>query len=215
VRTGDEIGIRQVRRIPVTVPEAQRDAEGRIVGRQNQVAARNEWSIEKPEYFSDLSRLDPDLDRRLVEREQRKRAHDQGAEEPAMPPSLLDPQPRNTPDLADLRARRAQAFRQALRQGEAAKEELIRDYPELAPALAWVRVSEIVAERIKTNEQREEFVRLVEEGIAGRIERGEKIKTLEVRDVVRHAAHTLGGGGLTPPVQTEAEAIERSGRERD
>jgi hypothetical protein len=210
-RTGDEIGIRQVRSLPVTVPVPQRDAEGRVVGRRQQAAVRNEWAIEKRDYFSDLSRLDPDLDRRLAEREQRKRAGDQSDRELAVPPLVLDPQPGNNSDLAELRARRAQAFRRALRQGQATKDELVRDYPELAPALAWVRVTEIVAERIMTNEQREEFVRLVEEGIASRIERGEKIKTLEVRDVVRHATQTLGGEGSTPSARIDAQAMELSG----
>jgi hypothetical protein len=64
---GDEIGLRAVRRDPVTVRETERDSEGRVIGQKPLEAHRNRWIVERQEFFAERAAAartlrDPSID---------------------------------------------------------------------------------------------------------------------------------------------------------
>lgn len=74
---------------------------------------------------------------------------------------------------------------QAFRNGQTAKETLVNRYPDLAPALAAVHVAELFAKnKLETVKEREAFVGLVRESLAGKIARDEPIPELKLRERV-------------------------------
>jgi hypothetical protein len=52
-KMGDEVGLRSVRQESVTVQQAKRDTTGKIVGQQPLDAHRNQWIIEREEFFQE------------------------------------------------------------------------------------------------------------------------------------------------------------------
>ena len=68
-RVGDVVGVQLVSRRAFTVTHQVRDEEGRVLSQTNREAHRNEWKIEKVQYFSYRARA-----ARLARDEQRDRA---------------------------------------------------------------------------------------------------------------------------------------------
>ena len=56
-QTGDEIGLRAVRKDAVTVKAAKRDHAGKVIGEQDLDALRNRWVVEKRSFFDARSGL--------------------------------------------------------------------------------------------------------------------------------------------------------------
>jgi len=54
-QTGDEIGLRAVRKDAVTVKAAKRDQTGKVIGEQDLDALRNRWVVEKRTFFDTRS----------------------------------------------------------------------------------------------------------------------------------------------------------------
>lgn len=57
LRIGDQIGIRQTGRRTVTVQERERDNAGNVVGEKDKLAHRNDWLIEKREFFDERASI--------------------------------------------------------------------------------------------------------------------------------------------------------------
>jgi hypothetical protein len=57
VKIGDVVGLQRVGRERVTVSSQQRDASGRTVRQDEQVAHRNHWIVEKVSFFAQRARL--------------------------------------------------------------------------------------------------------------------------------------------------------------
>ena len=56
-KSGDLVGARRISRGAVTVTSRQRDAEGRVVAQQEQLAHRTHWVVEKVSFFAEPARL--------------------------------------------------------------------------------------------------------------------------------------------------------------
>ena len=219
VRVGDEIGIQQLRRVPVNVPVSVKDEHGQVIGQETKALHRNEWAVEKRAYFSDPARVEQDLSVRLVEREAAKHAH--ATPPPKMPEKIPDSPASVAPNVAvatdeqateAARSRKATSFQHTLRLGPAAKEQWARENPDLIQALAWIRVAQITSERLHTPEQRDEFVRLVEEAITNRIASGQKIKIIAIKELTP-TLRIQNNGELLHQPSSELE-LRHSGDER-
>lgn len=68
-RIGDVVGVQLVARRAFTVTHRQRDESGRVISQTNREAHRNEWKLEKVQYFSARARA-----ARLARDEQQDRA---------------------------------------------------------------------------------------------------------------------------------------------
>jgi hypothetical protein len=75
VKTGDEIGLRAVRREAVSVPAARRDAEGRVIGQERLDVHRNHWIVERREFFEERAAAARTLRDPSIEAKRGARAH--------------------------------------------------------------------------------------------------------------------------------------------
>jgi hypothetical protein len=77
----------------------------------------------------------------------------------------------------------------AFRNGQTAKEELVNRYPDLASAIAAVRIAELFArQNLETTKEREAFLGLMRDALALRIARDEVILELKLRERVVKSA---------------------------
>ncbi len=74
-KIGDEVGLRAVRRDTVTLQEATRDKDGKIVGNRPLTAHRNRWIVEQREFFAARAQAARVVRDPKVEPKQAVRAH--------------------------------------------------------------------------------------------------------------------------------------------
>jgi hypothetical protein len=109
------------------------------------------------------------------------------------------------------RSRRAQALRDEGR----AKDEIGREHPELAGALATVRLAELfAAKHLSTDPDRDRFVKLVRDAMARAIEHGvpvpaPKLRETRTRNPGRDARRAKAGTGPDRQSGREPPAMER------
>lgn len=197
---GDEVGVRQVgtRAVSVTVPV--RDAEGRHIGEQRLDTHRNAWVLEKAESFkernADRVPTSSGGESSRVGAEERSRAveHEQARER------------------AGQRSETARAFR----NGQAAQEAIVREYPQLAAAIARVPVGEVFErKKWETPDERDRWVKFVRENLEQRIENGQRISGRWLRDTVERSANrTIDTVPKTPPEQRIARVKELPDRDQ-
>ena len=128
---GDEVGVRQVgtRAVSVTVPV--RDAEGRHVGEQRLDTHRNAWVLEKAESFKERNAP--------IARRFHQEANLRGSEPRS--DRVLQNMSRRVRELDSIGSDRRQRERSAT--DKAAQEAIVREYPQLAAAIARVPVGEV------------------------------------------------------------------------
>lgn len=97
---------------------------------------------------------------------------------------------------------RSEAAR-AFRNGQSAKEAVVREHPELAAAFATVRVAELFVKRLWDKpDDRDTFVKYVREDLARRIENGESIPSPKIKDTVNRSVNrTIDTVPKSPPEQ--------------
>jgi putative DNA primase/helicase len=144
-KNGDVIGARRVGRDAVTVMVRQRDAQGRVVSEDAQLAHRQRWVVEKVTFFAERARL----------------------------------------------ARR-------VRDAQTDVRSAVKSNPELMSTFLTLRGAQEIAERrIADPKDRERFVALVREAMAGSVKQGEPLPTVRLREQNKPAP--------TPPVKRRDE----------
>lgn len=144
-KNGDVIGARRVGRDAVTVMVRQRDAQGRVVSEDAQLAHRQRWVVEKVTFFAERARL----------------------------------------------ARR-------VRDAQTDVRSAVKSNPELMSTFLTLRGAQEIAERrIADPKDRERFVALVREAMAGSVKQDEPLPTVRLREQNKPAP--------TPPVKRRDE----------
>jgi hypothetical protein len=178
-RAGDEVGIRLLGSQPVVVVSRSFDRDGRERGQKEISTHRNQWLIEKREYFAN-----PDL----AESALTAQATEKGTSGGMPPPAAAEAE-------AAKQARMRKA--QALRNGQLAKEELIRDDPTLGAILfKYIRTAEILERQfaknnLSRNDDRDSFVKGVRNWLADKIERGEPVKDISPEKMAKVITRSL------------------------
>jgi len=186
---GDDVGIRQTGSKAVTVTVPVRDTEGRDIGERNLDTHRNSWVVEKSEYF------------KAPERYQASAA-EAGANlssDVATRAGRVESDRNREESTSEQRSEAAKAFR----NGQSAKEAVVREHPELAAAFATVRVAELFVKRLWDKpDNRDTFVKYVREDLARRIENGESIPSPKIKDTVNRSVNrTIDAVPKSPPEQ--------------
>lgn len=137
-KVGNQIGARRVGREAVTIIARERDAEGRVVRQNEQLAHRQRWVVEKVIFFSERSKL----------------AH-------------------------------------RVRDAQADVRETVRSHPELMSTFLSLRGAQELAERrIADPQDRQRFLALVREAMAGSIQNGEPLPAVKLKTPERPAARS-------------------------
>lgn len=124
VAIGDRVGLRVVGSKPVTVPEMMRGEHGeRVV--QEKATHRNDWVVEKPDYFQEPARMAQDLEARRERQDARAQAQRSAGKGLGA----------SVDAVVDQQRERAQARLDAVRSAAVTREELQRNYPELGAAV--------------------------------------------------------------------------------
>ena len=111
------------------------------------------------------------------------------------------------PSYFDERAEKAAAFR----NGEAAKRELVQQYPDLTSAVVSLWLGEQFASKmIERPEDRERVVALVKERLAQALERGEAINTPKLKQEVARKLDAVANDFDEIAQRTRAKAARRA-----
>lgn len=211
VKVGDYVGIQQVASRPVTVTEGRVDAAGQTVTRSIETR-RNEWVVEKPEYFQQPDRIAADLDARRArsegatgkgDGEQVKdlaaKAKERGAGDAVVVSTRVTAADaaQSAGNVSSQGVGAAVGGRQelaaraaAIRAADMTRHELERRYPDLGEAVfknmdSHQRFADaFVKTGIYRAEDRGQVIAAMNERLAGKVERGEPIQLFDERKAV-------------------------------
>lgn len=188
VAVGDLVGVRQVGSKSVVITTYELDETGQRV-EQHKPWHRNDWVVEKPEYFKDPAQLERDL----ADRQNRQQSTQGiGKPEPCQAEHTDGQRASNATHMED-----AQRKADAVRNASLTREELQRNHPDLSAAVfqnldAHDRFAEaFVKAGLIKKEDRSQVIASMRSHLADRIANGHTIHGLDSQMVNRTITNSV------------------------